>query len=280
MAPATKAMPGALCSLTFKTKEVPSVIERDVLIPMPGGHCDAALFSPGAGPCPGVLLWTDALGLRPAKRAMARRLAEAGYTVLVPNPYYRLGTAPFFDPATFSFSNPEMREKVMGMVGTLYAPGVAESDAAAYVAFLDAQPETDTRRRMGVQGYCMGGRLSVITASVAADRIGAVASFHGGGLITDKPDSPHLLLPGTRARYYLGVAADDHAAEPHAAGALREAFAAAGLTAEVEVYASALHGWCVPDMPPRSEQAVYHQADAEHAWAKLLALYASALGRE
>ncbi len=253
------------------------MIERDVLIPMPGGHCDAALFSAGTGPCPGVLLWTDALGLRPAKRAMARRLAEAGYTVLVPNPYYRIGPAPFFDPATFSFSNPEMRERVMGMVGTLYAPGVAQSDAAAYVTFLDAQPETDTHRKIGVQGYCMGGRLSVITASVAPERVAAVATFHGGGLVTDKPDSPHLLLPGTRASYYIGVAADDHAGEPDAAGALREAFSAAGLDAEVEVYATALHGWCVPDMPKRGDQPVYDEADAEHAWAKLLALYAGAL---
>ena len=253
------------------------MIERELVIPMPGGHCDAVLISPGTGPCPGVLLWTDALGMRPAKRAMARRLAEAGYTVLVPNPYYRLGTAPFFDPATFSFSNPEMRERVMGMVGTLYAPGVIESDAAAYVAFLDAQPETDTGRKMGVQGYCMGGRLSFITAAVAPGRVGAVASFHGGGLVTDKPDSPHLLLPATKASFYVGVAADDDAAEPHAKEALRAAFSAAGLQAEVEVYAGSLHGWCVPDMPARGEQPVYEQAGAERAWSKLLALYASAL---
>lgn len=254
------------------------MIERDITIDMPEGRCDAALFSAGSGPCPGVLLWTDALGLRPAKRAMARRLAQSGYTVLVPNPYYRIGTAPFFDPSTFSFSNPEMRARVMGMVGTLYAPGVAEADAAAYLHFLDAQPETDTRRRMGVQGYCMGGRLSVITAAVSPERIGAVATFHGGGLVTDAPDSPHLLLPRTTARYYIGVAADDNLTEPHAAAALRSAFATAGLTAEVEVYEHALHGWCVPDMPPRGEQAVYHEADAEHAWSKLLALYAAALG--
>ncbi len=254
-----------------------NVIERDLVVTTPDGHCDAVLLSAGTGPCPGVLLWTDALGLRPAKRAMARRLAASGYTVLVPNSYYRNGPAPFFDPATFSFGDPQMRERLMGLLGTLYTPGVAERDAAAYVACLDAQPEVDTGRKLGVQGYCMGGRLSFITAAVAPDRVGAVASFHGGGLVTDKPDSPHLLVPGTRASYYVGVASDDNASEAHAAGALRESFAAAGLQAEVEVYATALHGWCVPDMPPRGDQPVYGHADAEHAWDKLLALYASAL---
>jgi carboxymethylenebutenolidase len=253
------------------------VTESTVTIDTPDGRCDAAFLHPAAGSHPGVLLWTDALGLRPAKRAMARRLAAEGYAVLVPNPYYRSSPAPQFDSSKFSFQNTEDRARLAPLMTTLSGEGVAERDALAYVAFLDAQSQVDRNRKLGVHGYCMGGRLSFRTAATVPGRIGAVGSFHGGGLVTDKPDSPHLRLAATTARYYVGISSDDDAAEPAAKDTLRAAFDAAGLQAEIEVYAGALHGWCVPDMPPRNGALVYNEPGAEKAWAKLLALYRQAL---
>jgi carboxymethylenebutenolidase len=162
-------------------------------------------------------------------------------------------------------------------MASVNAPGNAEKDAVAYVAFLDAQKEVNKAKKIGTQGYCMGGPLVVKTAAALPSRIGAGASFHGGGLVTDKPDSPHLLAPKIKARMYFGVASNDDARQPDAKDKLKEAFAAAKVSAEIEVYPGALHGWCVPDMPAQNGAPIYNKPDAERAWGKLVALYQAAL---
>jgi carboxymethylenebutenolidase len=229
------------------------------------------------GSHPGVLIWPDAFGLRPSMREMAKRIAAEGYSVLVPNPFYRVAKAPFSDASNFSFQNPADMAKLQPLMASVNAPGKAEKDAVAYVAFLDAQKEVDKAKKMGTQGYCMGGRLVVKTAAALPDRIGAGASFHGGGLVTDQPDSPHLLAPRIKARMYFGVASNDDARQPDAKDRLKEAFAAAKVPAEIEVYSGALHGWCVPDMPMQNGAPIYNRPEAERAWGKLVALYKVAL---
>jgi len=253
------------------------VVETDVEIKTPDGTCDAAFIHPKTGSHPGVLLWPDAFGLRPSMRDMAKRLAADGYSVLVPNPFYRVSKAPFTDASKFNFQNPDDMAKLRPLMGSVNAPGNAEKDAVAYVGFLDAQKEVNKAKKIGTQGYCMGGPLVVKTAAVLPDRIGAGASFHGGGLVTDKPDSPHLLAPKIKARMYFGVASNDDARQPDAKDKLKEAFAAANVPAEIEVY-SGLHGWCVPDMPMQNGAPIYNKPDAERAWGKLLALYKAGLG--
>jgi carboxymethylenebutenolidase len=254
-----------------------AVSERDVDIRTADGTCDAAFFHPTTGTHPGVLFWADAAGLRPAMRAMARRLAGDGYAVLVPNPFYRVGKAPMFESAAdIDFSDAATRAKIGPLVSSVTAAGAAERDAAAYVAFLDAQPQVDRSRKVGTQGYCMGGALTFRTAAALPERVGAAASFHGGGLVTDKPDSPHRLIPRMRARVYVGIAANDDQRQPDAKDQLRDAFAAANVAAEVEVY-PARHGWCVPDMPKEAGAPIYSAPDAERAWRKLLALYGTSL---
>lgn len=254
------------------------VVEKNVEIKTPDGTCDAAFVHPASGAYPGVLIWTDAFGLRPAFREMAKRLAAEGYSVLVPNPFYRVAKAPVFtDVANFNFQNPEDRAKLGPLMGSVNAAGNAEKDAAAYIAFLDAQPQVDQSKKIGTQGYCMGGALIMRTAASQPGRVGAAASFHGGGLVTNNADSPHLLIPKMKARLYIGIAANDDAQQPDAKDKLKAAFAAAGVQAEVEVYPQALHGWCVPDMPRQNGNPIYKQDDAERAWAKLLALYKAAL---
>jgi carboxymethylenebutenolidase len=252
--------------------------ETDVEIKTPDGTCDAAFIRPKTGSHPGVLIWPDAFGLRPSMRAMARRLAGEGdgYAVLVPNPFYRVSKAPFTDASTFNFQNADDMAKLKPLMASVNAPGNAEKDAAAYVAFLDAQKEVNKAKKIGTQGYCMGGALVVRTAASLPNRIGAGASFHGGGLVTDKPDSPHLLAPKIKARMYFGIASNDDERQPDAKDKLKEAFAAAKVSAEIEVY-SALHGWCVSDMPIRDGAPIYNKAQAERAWAKLVALYKVAL---
>jgi carboxymethylenebutenolidase len=253
------------------------VIETDVTIKTSDGACDAAFLHPQSGSYAGVLLWPDAFGLRPAMRDMARRLAADGYSVLVPNPFYRVAKAPFSDASHFDFQNPADREKLRPLMASVTAPGHAEQDALAYVAYLDAQKEVDKTKKVGTQGYCMGGPLVVRTAATLPDRIGAGASFHGGGLVTDKPDSPHQLAPKIKASMYFGVAANDDERQPEAKDKLKEAFAAAHVPAEVEVYAGTLHGWCVPDMPKQNGTPIYNKAAAERAWSKLIALYQAKL---
>ena len=251
--------------------------ETDVTIPTPDGVCDAAFIHPTTGAHAAVLIWPDAFGLRPAFRDMGRRLAAEGYAVLVPNPFYRIGKAPIFlDASAFDFNNPTERARLGPLMGSIGAAGAAEKDALAFIAFLDAQPAVDRTKKIGTQGYCMGGPLVVRSAATAPARIGAGGSFHGGGLVTDQPDSPHLLAPKIKAAMYFGVAQNDDQKQPDAKDKLRTAFAATGMPTTVEVY-PAKHGWCVPDMPKDGGVPLYDKADAEIAWGKLLGLYKSAL---
>jgi carboxymethylenebutenolidase len=254
------------------------VTEKSVEVKMPDGVCDAVFIYPTSGTHPGVLIWPDAFGLRPSMRDIGKRIAAEGYAVLVPNPFYRVAKAPVVaDASSFSFSNPADRAKLQPLMTSVNTPGNAEKDAAAYVAFIDAQPQVNTSNKIGTQGYCMGGPLVVRTAAAVPNRIGAGASFHGGGLVNDTPNSPHLLAPKIKARMYFGIASNDDKQQPDAKDKLREAFAAAKVPAEIDVYGS-LHGWCVPDMPKSADGApIYNKPDAEKAWAKLVALYKTAL---
>src|SRR3954447_14371602 len=254
------------------------VTENNVMVKTPDGTCDAAFIHPTTGKHPGVLIWPDAFGLRPSMRDIAKRIAAEGYSVLVPNPFYRTAKAPVFsDVSNFNFGNQDDRAKLQSFMGPLNAAGNAEKDAAAYIAFLDAQQQVDKAKKIGTQGYCMGGPLVVKTCATVPDRVGAGASFHGGGLVTDKPDSPHLLAPKIKARMYFGVASNDDARQPDAKDKLRQAFAEAQVPAEIEVYPGALHGWCVPDMPAQNGKPIYNKADADRAWGKLVALYRTGL---
>jgi len=253
-----------------------AVVEREVEIKTPDGTCDAAFIHPKSGSHPGVLIWPDAFGLRPSMREMAKRLAAEGYSVLVPNPFYRMGKAPFFtDASTVNFQTD--RGKIQPLMDSVNASGNPEKDAVAYIAFLDAQKEVNKSKKIGTQGYCMGGPLVVRTCAAVPNRVGAGASFHGGGLVTDKPDSPHLLAPKIKAHMYFGIASNDDMRQPDAKDKLREAFAAAHVPAEIEVYSESLHGWCVPDMPANAGKPIYNKPDAERAWGKLEGLYKTSL---
>lgn len=252
------------------------VVETDVEIKTPDGTCDAAFIHPKSGSHPAVIVWPDAFGLRPSMREISKRIAADGYSVLVPNPYYRVTKPPFTDASNFSFSNPTDRAKLTPLMASINAPGAPEKDAVAFVGFLDAQKQVNKSKKIGTQGYCMGGPLVVRTCAAVPDRLGAGASFHGGGLVTDKPDSPHLLAPKIKARMYFGIASNDDQRQPDAKDKLKEAFAAANVPAEIEVYSS-LHGWCVPDMPQGPNGPIYNKADAEKAWGKLVALYKAGL---
>ena len=256
-----------------------ALTESDVMVKTPDGMCDAAFIRPATGAYPGVLIWPDAFGLRPSMRGFARRIAAEGYSVLVPNPFYRVAKAPVFDdPSKFDFANPADAAKLPPLTGSVGAPGAAERDAIAYVAFLDAQKEVDKAKKIGTQGYCMGGPLVVRTAAAVPDRIGAGGSFHGGNLVNDTANSPHLLAPKIKARMYFGIAANDDMRQPDQKDKLKAAFAAAKVPAEIEVYSGSQHGWCVPDMPHQANgMPIYNMADAERAWGKLVALYKAGL---
>src|SRR5262245_9098433 len=266
----------AATAASTSAAELP-VTETSVQVKTPDGVCDAAFIHPTSGSHPGVIIWPDAFGLRPSMRDIGKRIAAEGYAVLVPNPFYRVAKAPVIqDISTFSCQNPTDRAKLTPLMGSIQAEGAAEKDTVAFIAFFDAQPQVNKAKKIGTQGYCMGGPLVMRTAAAAPDRIGAGASFHGGGLVTEAPTSPHLLVPKMKARMYIGIASNDDKGQPDAKDKLREAFAAAKLPAEIEVYPS-LHGWCVPDMPLQNGAAIYNKPDAEKAWAKLVALYKTAL---
>jgi carboxymethylenebutenolidase len=254
---------------------VTETVDTDVSVKTPSGTCDAALVHPQSGRWPAVILFPDAFGLRPTMRAMAKRLAMDGYAVLVPNPYYRSTKAPGIG-ADFDFGNPADRAKL----GELRAPLTSDAvmqDAAAYVAFLDSHAGVQPKAQMGVVGYCMGGAMTMQAAAANPGRIGAGASFHGGGLVTDKPDSPHLLVPRIKARFYIGIAANDDEKQPDAKSKLDESFHAAKGSAKIEVYPGTLHGWCVRDMPLQAGNPIYNEPLAERAWNELVTLYKRAL---
>ena len=243
--------------------------ESEVEIKTPDGTADAYLVHPAAGRHPGVLIWPDIFGLRPAFRQMGKRLAEAGYTVLVVNPFYRTKKAPTA-PEHADFNDPETRKMLMDLHATL-GPATAKTDAQALIPWIDKQAAVDAGRKAGTTGYCMGGPLVFETAAAMADRVGAAATFHGGGLVTDQPESPHLLIPKLKAHFLIAIAENDDQKQPDAKNTLRDSFAKAGLPAEIEVYAGTLHGWCPPD------SAVYNAPQAEKAWERLMALFKEAL---
>ncbi len=247
------------------------VVETDVQVKTPDGTCDAALYHPkGKGTWPAVVVFPDALGLRPAFRDMGRRLASSGYVVLVPNPFYRSAKAPVFGPG-FSFQNPDDMKK-LGVLRAPMTPDAVGRDGVAFVAFLDSQKVTNRKAKAGVVGYCMGGPMTLQAAAGAPDRYGAGCSFHGGGLVSDRPDSPHLLVSKIKAAYHFGIATNDDQRQPDVKDKLKAAFAAAGLPATIEVYEGTQHGWCVKDFA-----AIYNEAQAERAWSAMLALYKTAL---
>ena len=241
------------------------VTETDVMVPTPDGSADAALFYPaGKGSWPAVLMWPDILGLRPVFRDMGKRLAAEGYVVLVPNPFYRTRRAPIVT-GSFDFGDPKQVKPLMDLKATLTDAGI-DKDAAAFISFLDKQKQTNRAKGAGVQGYCFSGPFAFQTGAVRSDRIRAVATFHGGGLVTKEADSPHLLIPKTKASFLVAIARNDDQKQPDAKDVLKKAFADAKRPATVEGY-PADHGWTV-----EGSQA-YEHVSAEKAWAELLKLY-------
>lgn len=242
-----------------------TVSESDVNITTPDGTADCYFVHPATGTAPGVLIWPDIFGLRPAFRQMGKRLAESGYSVLVVNPFYRAKKAP-----TAAKGGATPIQEVMPL-----AQGLNETthftDAKAFVGWLDTQASVAKNRKVGTQGYCMGGPMAFRTAAAVPDRVGAVATFHGGGLVTANPNSPHLQASKTHAQFLIAIAANDDARAPKDKDTLKETFEKVNLPAEIEVYAGAAHGWCPPD------STVYNEPQAEKAWARLLALYGKAL---
>ncbi len=245
------------------------VTDREVNVPMAGGVSDSYFVAPTSGKHPGVLIWPDIRGLRPAFKAMGKRLAMQGYAVLVANPFYRDGPHPHV-AAGEQFSDPDVRGRLIPMARKL-TQDASMSDARDYIRFLDAQGETDTSRKVGTMGYCMGGPLIMRTAGAVPERVGAAASFHGGGLVTDRPDSPHLLIATSPAHVLHAVAENDDERNPTQKVVLAETYAKHGIPAEIEVYEGTLHGWCPPD------SSVYNQSQAERAWARTLALFSRTL---
>jgi carboxymethylenebutenolidase len=247
-----------------------AIVESEVVIKMADGTCDAALFYPsGSGSWPGAVIFADALGLRPAFRDMGRRLAAEGYTVLIPNPFFRTRKAPVLS-GPFDFGKPEDRAKLTELMAPLTTE-IKTSDGTAYIAYLDTLPQVNTKAPIGVSGYCMGGPYTMLTAAAVHERVGAAGSFHGGNLVTDKPDSPHLLAPKIKASYYFAIAANDDQRQPDAKDKLREAFASAHQPIKIEVYQGCQHGWCV------SDGMVYNKTEADRAFGELVALYKKAL---
>ena len=242
-----------------------AVVESEVTITTPDGSADCYFVHPATGTAPGVVVWPDIFGLRPAFRQMGKRLAESGYSVLVVNPFYRTKKAPTADAGAAT-----PIQQVMPLAQSL-SEATNMSDAKAFIGWLDKQPSVAKNRKMGTQGYCMGGPMALRTSAAVPDRVGAVASFHGGGLVKDGENSPHLQAARTKAQFLIAIAANDDARAPKEKDVLKETFAKANLPAEIEVYTDAAHGWCPPD------SRVYNEAQAEKAWSRLLALYGKAL---
>ncbi len=242
-----------------------AVMEMDVNIKTPDGTADGVFVHPSSGTAPGVLIWPDIFGLRPAFRQMAKRLAESGYSVLVVNPFYRTQKAP-----TAAEGAKTPIPQLMPLARSLNET-TNLTDAKAFIAWLDQQSPVAKNRKIGTQGYCMGGSIAFRTAVAVPDRVGAVASFHGGnGLVTKEPNSPHLEAAKTHAQFLICIAENDDKQAPDEKDVMKETFEKAHLPAEIEVY-PAMHGWCPPD------SGVYNEPAAEKAWSRLLALYGKAL---
>jgi len=241
-----------------------AVTESDVTVTTPDGTADCFFVHPASGTAPGVLVWPDIFGLRPAFRQMGKRLAESGYAVLVVNPFYRVKKAPTAE-AGAKTPIADVRPLAQGLNETTQM-----TDAKAFISWLDQQSSVARNRKMGTQGYCMGGPIAFRTAVAMPDRVGAVASFHGGGLATDMPNSPHLQAAKTKAQFLIEIAENDDKRSPEEKNVLKDTFAKAKLPAEIEVYPAA-HGWCPPD------SQVYNEPQAEKAWSRLLALYSKVL---
>jgi carboxymethylenebutenolidase len=240
-----------------------AVTESEITIKTPDGEADCYFVHPSTGTAPAVLVWPDIFGLRPSFRQMGKRLAESGYSVLVVNPFYRTKKSP---TAEAGAATPI--QQVMPLAQSLNET-THMTDAKTFVAWLDKQPSVAKNRKIGTQGYCMGGPMAFRTSAAAPDRVGAVASFHGGGLVRgEAANSPHLQASQTKAAFLVAIADNDDKRAPKDKDVLKETFEKAKLSAEIEVYEGAAHGWCPPD------SGVYNEKSAEKAWGRLLALYA------
>lgn len=248
-----------------KVANAVAVTESEVTVTTPDGTADCYFVHPASGTAPGVLIWPDIFGLRPAFRQMGKRLAESGYSVLVVNPFYRAKKAPTAE-AGAATPIAQLMPLARALNETTHM-----TDAKAFVAWLDKQTPVAKNRKIGTQGYCMGGPIAFRTSAAVPDRVGAVASFHGGGLVADAPNSPHLQAAKSKAQFLIAIAASDDAKAPTDKDTLKETFAKANLPAEIEVYTGSAHGWCPPD------SSVYNESLAEKAWGRLLALYGKAL---
>jgi carboxymethylenebutenolidase len=242
-----------------------AVTESDVNMTTPDGTADCYFVHPASGAAAAVLVWPDIFGLRPAFRQMGKRLAESGYSVLVVNPFYRVKKAPTAEKGAAT-PIADVRPLAQGLNETTQM-----TDAKAFIGWLDKQASVDKNRKVGTQGYCMGGPIAFRTAAAVPERVGAVGSFHGGGLVNDTPNSPHLLAAKTKAQFLICIAENDDQRSPNEKNVLKDTFSKAGLPAEIEVYTGAAHGWCPPD------SGVYNEPQAEKAWSRLLALYGKAL---
>ena len=259
------SVPGCIAKVADQAPAMP-VSGAAVAITTPDGTTDGWFVTPTTGKHPAVIMWPDIAGLRDAYKTMAARLAGASYAVLVVNQYYRGAKAPVLD-SLVAWRTPEGQAKLKPLIATITPAGIA-SDAAAYVPWLDRQPQVDTARKIATSGYCMGGPYTVRTAAAVPGRIGASASFHGANLV-DKDagaTSPHMLLGKTKAAFLFAIAQNEDANMPDAKVELKNAAAAAGRAAEIEVY-PAQHGWCTIDAP------VYDEAAAEKAWSRMLVLF-------
>jgi carboxymethylenebutenolidase len=255
----------AMAALLPVNASAGEVVESEVMVPTPDGEADCYLVHPADGRHAGVIMWPDIKGIRPAFRMMGKRMAQSGYTVLVVNPYYRTARGEVIKPGE-NFGDPDVRARLMPHARSL-SPETCVSDGGAFIQYLDAHSSGDPGRQIGTAGYCMTGSYTLRLAAAYPDRIGAGASFHGGGLATDRADSPHLLVPDIDGGFLIAIAENDDEKDPEDKVLLRAAFDEAGVSAEIEVYEDTLHGWCPPD------GGAYNEAQAERAWARMLALF-------
>jgi carboxymethylenebutenolidase len=257
-------MGAGMAMMLPQVRNAVAVTESEVTVKTPDGTADCYFVHPTTGTAPAVLVWPDIFGLRPAFRQMGKRLAESGHSVLVVNPFYRVKKAPTAD-AGAATPIPQLIPLAQALTDT-----TKTTDAKAFIAWLDQQASVAKNRKVGTQGYCMGGPIAFLTAAAVPDRVGGVASFHGGGLVTTMPNSPHLQASKTKAQFLIAIAENDDKTAPNDKTVLKDTFAKAGLSAEIEVYPAA-HGWCPPD------SGVYNKEQSEKAWTRLLELYKKAL---